>query len=184
MTTKKVTTKVKTLRTEKNEWRELFNRDNIRAIKELECYFSEEDYEGFDYQMNRGKIADLYTQYKLGIQNPVFDKIDHFDFIYQGKRIQFKYLGQNSSPSITEFKKGTDETYLRFVNRIMKYYRECDVFMITLENFITDINKKSVSVLTSKQFKKLLMLHVTTVKDGNKLRLRKIITRNYLNSLK
>lgn len=176
----KMTNNVKKVRTETNSWRELYVQNTERALNQISQFFTEEEINGFGKQLNRGKIAELYFQQVLGLY-PIFDKISSYDFIYQGKRVQFKYVGQNSAPSVSELKRNENETMLKFVNRIMNFYKECDLFMITLENFITDLSKENVTTLTPPQFKKILMNH--EVKIGEKLRLRKTITRKTINQL-
>ena len=169
-------------RVESNTWREKYDLDSYKVVEAMKEYFSESDYKGFKVQLNKGKIAEIFAQYQLGIETPTFDKISSYDFILSGATIQFKYLGQNSAPSISEYKKQVGETHLKFVNRLMKFYGDCSVFMVTFENFISDITCETLLSLTPKQFKAILMLH--DVKEGNKLRLRKTITRKYINGIK
>jgi hypothetical protein len=180
ITTTKSTTKVMT-RTETNVWREKYDNDSYKALEVVKHYFSNADYQGFKAQLNKGKIAEIFAQYQLGIDTPTFDKINSYDFILEGQRVQFKYLGQNSAPSISEYKKQENESHLKFVNRLMRFYSECDYFMLTFENFITNITTDAIYTLSRKEFKQILMNH--TVKVGNKLRLRKTIARKYIQGL-
>jgi len=169
-------------RVESNTWREQYDADSYKIAELMQQYFSDADYKGFKLQLNKGKIAEIFAQYQLGIETPNFDKINAYDFILNGMRIQFKFLGQNSAPSISEYKKQPNETHLKFVNRLMKFYGSCDKFMVTFENFISDITEDTLYSLEPKDFKAILMQH--DVKEGNKLRLRKTITRKYIQNMK
>ena len=171
---------IKVTKKESNTWREIYVADTEKAMNEISHFFSDADLVGFGKRLNRGKIAELYYQFVLGL-NPIFDKISSYDFIYLGKKVQFKYIGQNASPSATECIKEKGESHLKFVNRIMRYYKTCDLFMLTIENKITKLSKNNVTTLEPYDFKKILMLH--KVKDGNKLRLRKTIVRSYINDM-
>jgi len=164
---------------ESNNWREMFQKNNQRVFNQLIPYLGIEESNGFKKQVNRGKLAELYLQMQLGL-HPNFDKISQYDFVYDGKRCQFKYLGQNSSPSISEIKRIEEESNVKFVNRILKHYQNCDIFVISLENLITDINWVNSYKMDRKQFKAILMEQAKTVKVGNKMRLRKTIVRRVL----
>lgn len=170
---------------ESNEWRELFKSDMNRALKVLvsEGYVLEAEVLGQGKQVNRGKIVDIWIQHISGVNNPCFDKISQYDFIKDGRRIQFKYVGQNSSPSISEVVRQIEESDTKFINRILKHYKEVDTFVISLENFITDITWGNCYKLNPKEFRKLILLQARKVKPGNKMRLRKILTRNFLADL-
>ena len=164
---------------ETNNWRKVFQINNEKAFQELKAFLSVEEIEGFGKQVNRGKIAELYLQNSLGLK-PVFDKISDYDFIYQNKKVQFKYLGQNSAPSVSELKRFEDESIVKFTNRVMKHYSNCDLFVISLENHITHINWTDCIILTPKEFMMVLRGHDKNVKVDSKLRLRKTVVRRVL----
>jgi len=164
---------------EVNNWRIHFKLDNQKVFEELEDYLSIEEQEGFTKQVNRGKLAELYLQKVLGL-HPVFDKVQSYDFVYNYQKCQFKYLGQNSSPSISELKRLDEEGNLKFANRVLKFYQECEVFVISLENYISHINWDNCIILTPKEFRKIIIEQAKAVKPGNKMRLRKTLVRKVL----
>lgn len=164
---------------ESNDWRKAFKEANELVFHELEEFLGDRECLGMGKQVNRGKLAEMYFQLKLGLI-PNFNKVDNWDFVYNFQRIQFKYLGQNSSPSVSELTRLEGESMVKFVNRIMKVYKDCEVFVISLENFMQNMTWKNSIKLTPNEFKAVLRAHDKNVKTGNKLRLRKTVVKRVL----
>lgn len=166
---------------ETNDWRKAFKMANEQIFQELTEFLGTRESQGMGKQVNRGKLAEMWIQKTLGL-HPNFDKVNDWDFVYNYQRIQFKYLGQNSAPSVSELTRMENESMVKFVNRIMKHYQNCELFVLSFDNFIQNINWDNCIKLTDKEFKAMLRLHDKNVKTGNKLRLRKTVVRNYINN--
>lgn len=118
-------------------------------------------------QMNKGIIAEGTLTTNLNI-NTTFDNKQGEDLIYRGIKIQFKYMGFGSSPSVTETKKKATETVEKFVDRVLEKYSEVDEFWIYAENDLElDLNR--IYALTKNQFKQFLITQ--NIKDNKKIRL-------------
>jgi len=133
----------------------------------LKGFLTENQMNGFSKRGNKGIIAEMKAVEQLGIKT-VFDNKPGTDFTYKGINIQFKYLGCNSNPSVTETKKAPTETPQQFINRIMEKYKEVNEFWIYIENDL-EINLNQIIKLTPEQFKEFLSIQ--TIKDNNKIRL-------------
>jgi len=165
---------------ETNNWRKVFADNNEKVFHLLEEFLGIEESQGMGKQVNRGKLAEMWLQKDLGLI-PDFDKINDWDFTKDSQKIQFKYLGQNSSPSVSELKRENNEGMVKFVNRVMKHYQNCNLFAISLENYISHIKWENCIILTKEEFKVILRAHDKNVKFGNKLRLRKTVVKKVLN---
>jgi len=164
-----------------NLWRNNFTLNNEKVLQLLEEFLGIRETQGMAKQVNRGKLAEMWLQKQIGLR-PTFDKISQFDFIKDGKKCQFKYLGQNSSPSVSEAIRKNMESDTKFINRIMKYYQDCEVFVLSLQNNITSIKWENCIVMDKTEFKSLIREQAKTVKDGNKMRLRKTVVRRVTGS--
>ena len=164
---------------EKNEWRKAFKFDNDNVLNELVVFLGMNEVNGMAKQVNRGKLSEMYLQLKLGL-NPNFDKINKYDFRYKGLQVQFKYLGQNSSPSVGESTRLLNESILKFANRLMKEYKEADIFALSFENFISNISWDNTIKVDRDTFKKIIKAHDDILLEGNKLRLRKTVVKRVL----
>ena len=164
---------------ESNEWRKAFKFDENNVLNLLSDFLGIKECEGMAKQDNRGKTSEMMLQYSLGL-HPNFDGINKYDFIYQGLRVQFKYLGQNSAPSVGESKRLKGESILKFANRLMKEYKEADIFALSFENFISNINWDNTIKVSREQFKNIIKGHDKNLKEGNKLRLRKTVVKRVL----
>jgi len=165
---------------ETHDWRKAFKMANEKVFQDLTDYLGVRESQGMGKQVNRGKLAEMWLQKTLGLY-PNFDKVNDWDFVYNYQKIQFKYLGQNSSPSVSELIRLEDESMVKFVNRIMKHYQNCEVFVLSFDNFIQNMTWKGCIKLSAKDFKGILRAHDKNVKIGNKLRLRKTVVKNYIN---
>lgn len=167
---------------ESNNWRKVFYTNNTRVYNLLKEYLGIEECEGMGKQVNRGKLAELWLQKSLGL-HPHFDRDTDYDFIHNFQKIQFKYLGQNSSPSCSEIVRLEDESMVKFVNRIMKHYTNCQLFTLSFNNYISKIDWNDCITITPKEFKVILRAHEKNVKIGNKLRLRKTVVKRVLQDM-
>jgi hypothetical protein len=118
-------------------------------------------------QMNKGIIAEGTLVTNLNIRTS-FDNKQGEDLIYRGIKVQFKFMGFGSSPSVTETKKQDDEEVETFVDRILKKYNKVDEFWIYADNDLElDLNK--MYMLTREQFKRFLFTQ--NIKNNKKIRL-------------
>lgn len=167
---------------ESNNWRKVFATNNEKVFQQLVEYLGIEESEGMKKQVNRGKLAEMWVQKSLGLF-PKFDRDTDYDFIHNFQKIQFKYLGQNSSPSCSEIVRREEESMVKFVNRIMKHYQSCQLFTLSFDNYISHINWEDCITITPKEFKVILRAHEKNVKIGNKLRLRKTVVKRCLQDM-
>ena len=119
---------------------------------------------------NKGVLKESITKLALGIKGS-FDNHQGLDFIYEGEKIQFKYVGSKSRPSATETKKIPAESKREFVNRIVDTkYKEVTKFWIDFGE-IDEFNMIDIVILTPLQFKEFLLDQ--NIKDNEKIRLSK-----------
>lgn len=118
-------------------------------------------------QMNKGIIAEGTLVTSLNI-NTSFDNKQGEDLIYRGIKVQFKYMGYGSSPSVTETKKREDETVETFIDRVLEKYNRVDEFWIYAENDM-EMNLNNIYALTKNQFKQFLITQ--NIKNNKKIRL-------------
>lgn len=140
-----------------------------KAVKlEEQGFINKQQLEGLlKKQMNKGIIAEGTLVRNLNI-NTSFDNKQGADLVYRGIKIQFKYMGFGSSPSVTETKKKATETTEAFIDRILKKYSEVDEFWIYADNDLKlDLNK--MFTLNKEEFKKFLMTQ--NIKNNKKIRL-------------
>lgn len=167
---------------ESNNWRKFYADNNEKVFQDLVEFLGIEESQGMAKQVNRGKLAEMWLQKDLGLI-PRFDRDTDYDFIHNFQKIQFKYLGQNSSPSCSELKRLEEESMVKFVNRIMKHYQNCQLFTFSFENYISNIKWKNCITVTPQEFKVILRAHDKNVKTGNKLRLRKTVVKRILQDM-
>jgi len=143
--------------------------NQIAIAKELAelGYFTEKQAKGFEKRGNKGMLAEATLLKNLNIKD-TFDNKQGADLTYRGIKIQFKYMGLGSSPSVTETKKRPDESKIEFVERILEKYDEVDEYWIYLDNDL-DIKLNKIYKLDTKEFKELLLTQ--NIKDNRKIRL-------------
>lgn len=153
--------------------------NQVAIAKELAelGYFTDEQAEGFKKRGNKGMLAEATLLKNLNIKD-VFDNKQGADLTYRGLKIQFKYMGLGSSPSVTETKKKPNESKQEFINRILEKYNEVDEYWIYLDNDL-DITVNKIYKLDTKEFKELLLTQ--NIKDNKKIRLtgKRTIKKNY-----
>jgi len=131
-------------------------------------YFTTEQANGFKKRGNKGMLAEMKLVEKLNI-NTTFDNKQGADLTIKGKKIQFKYMGLGSSPSVTETKKKPTESKQDFINRIVdEHYKEVDEFWIYIDNDL-EIHLERLVKLSINQFKDFL--RIQNIKDNKKIRL-------------
>lgn len=167
---------------ESNNWRKVFATNNEKVFQQLVEFLGIEESQGMGKQVNRGKLAELWLQKTLGLI-PNFNRDFDYDFIHNFQKIQFKYLGQNSSPSCSEIVRLEEESMVKFVNRIMKHYQNCQMFTLSFDNYISHICWEDCITITPQEFKVILRAHDRNVKIGSKLRLRKTVVKRVLQDM-
>ena len=131
-------------------------------------YLTENQVNGFKTRGNKGMLGEMEFVKSKGIKT-TFDNKQGADFIINGIKVQFKYMGYESNPSATETKKHPDESNEQFVDRIVDIkYKEVDEFWIYLDDDF-EFNDDRIIKLNRNQFKKLLLTQ--NIKDNKKIRI-------------
>ena len=131
---------------------------------------------GLEKQFNKGIASETLLIHNSGLIKEEQDA--GFDFGLNGLRVEFKYLGLNSKPSLSEMKKQADESQREFAERIVnKHYLQADCFMSSIKDEL-DIQLSDCFIITKEAMLEILSRHNT--KEGNKIRLLKGIVKQVL----
>ena len=130
-------------------------------------FISKKQLESFKGRGNKGILNECLLLEKLNLKQ-VTDNHQGADLVYQGIKIQFKYMGLRSRPSATETKKNPEETKQKFVDRIIEKYHEVDEYWIYIGDDM-DMNLDNIVKLTINEFREFLLSQ--NMKDNDKIRL-------------